>query len=221
MAQAMQHSCSICHHSRCLKLEKLVDVSHVCRAATVAPSAAYRPGHEQQNTHTAHRLQIWNNVSYLASYLPGGWHFPDEFLRPFLLSLAVGWLVHHRPGAPDSPQGGKPWGRRRWFLRLLRGRGTALGVMKALSRSLPLRRDAGAGQRLESGSLGRHAFAFSCPTARLQTFAQCTIVNELLWNFPRRLVCMFVSEHGCWLVLLGASLAAGGQEGWGNLCSKP
>ncbi len=159
----MQHSCSICHHSRCLKLEKLMDVSHVCRAATVAPSAAYRPGHEQQNTHTAHRLQIWNNVSYLASYLPGGWHFPDEFLRPFLLSLAVGWLVHHRPGAPDSPQGGKPWGRRRWFLRLLRGRGTALGVMKALSRSLPLRRDAGAGQRLESGSLGRHAFAFFLP----------------------------------------------------------
>ncbi len=43
MAQAMQHSCSICHHSRCLKLEKLMDVSHVCRAATVAPSAAYRP----------------------------------------------------------------------------------------------------------------------------------------------------------------------------------
>lgn len=53
----MQHSCSVCNHSRCLTLEKpSVCWAHrrlPCVQATVAPSAAYWPGHEQQNTHTA------------------------------------------------------------------------------------------------------------------------------------------------------------------------
>lgn len=169
----MQHSCSVCNHSRCLTLEKL----SVCWAHRRLPcvqgySSTIRSllAWTWTAKHTQHRLRVWNNVSYLASYLPGGWHFPDEFLRPFLLSLAVRWLVHHRPRSPDSPHGGKPWWGRRWFLRLLRGRVTALRVMNALSRSLPLHRDAGAGQRLESRSLGRHAFAFFCPTARHQAF---------------------------------------------------